>query len=277
MSLLKLCVLALLTMCSIVLAVPQLINYQGNLARPNGTPLDTTVAMTFSLYFDAGGVNLLLADEACRGRGRRVICRSPWRNYAFHGCHLEVVPRSSGALPLATTSNDPACPARSRWLTPIAVGTVDGATAARSAASSMLARGNTNAGTFANVFGENNTASGQDAVISGVSGTVPPIFERPWAERGDQATSSRATVGGGENNQASNIAATVAGGTTNIASNSVCHRRWRNAQHGFRIVVNRQRWFNEFRHDGQFSTISGGQSNMTNGDFATISVAGRIR
>ncbi len=62
------------------------------------------------------------------------------------------------------------------------VGTVDGATGRTISGKLDVGSGNTNAGTFANVFGENNTASGQDAVISGGSGTVPPIFERPWAE-----------------------------------------------------------------------------------------------
>ncbi len=35
-------------------AVPQQINYQGTLTRPDGTPLDTVVSMTFSLYDQAG-------------------------------------------------------------------------------------------------------------------------------------------------------------------------------------------------------------------------------
>jgi hypothetical protein len=38
-----------------VFAVPQTINYQGYLVRPDGTPLDTTVSMTFILYTSSIG------------------------------------------------------------------------------------------------------------------------------------------------------------------------------------------------------------------------------
>ncbi|MBL0061281.1 MAG: hypothetical protein IPP40_07300 [bacterium] len=41
-------------------AVPQLINYQGSLTTSTGTPLDTTVSMTFHLYDGSGGEAELL-------------------------------------------------------------------------------------------------------------------------------------------------------------------------------------------------------------------------
>ena len=51
--------IALLFSAATALAVPQQIDYQGSLARPDGTPLDTTVTMTFRLYtLSAGGTTL---------------------------------------------------------------------------------------------------------------------------------------------------------------------------------------------------------------------------
>ena len=38
--------------------VPQMINYQGKLTKSTGAPLDTTIAMVFSIYADSGGTTL---------------------------------------------------------------------------------------------------------------------------------------------------------------------------------------------------------------------------
>ena len=49
--------LLLLAMATSAVAIPQLINYQGQLTSPTGTPLDTTVSMTFRVYSTpTGGV-----------------------------------------------------------------------------------------------------------------------------------------------------------------------------------------------------------------------------
>jgi hypothetical protein len=45
------------------LAVPLLINYQGQLTAPDGTPLDTTVSITFAIYNDPGGGGVTLWTE----------------------------------------------------------------------------------------------------------------------------------------------------------------------------------------------------------------------
>jgi len=42
--------------------VPQLINYQGKIAKLSGEPLDTTIQMVFSIYADAEGANLLWTE-----------------------------------------------------------------------------------------------------------------------------------------------------------------------------------------------------------------------
>ncbi|MCC6477490.1 hypothetical protein IT157_10595 [bacterium] len=46
---------ALLSVVISAFAIPQLINYQGQLTSPSGTPLDTTVAMSFALYDSVSG------------------------------------------------------------------------------------------------------------------------------------------------------------------------------------------------------------------------------
>ncbi len=52
----KCLVLLLLAVTATCWAIPLQINYQGYLTRPDGSPLDTTVAMTFRIYeFSYGG------------------------------------------------------------------------------------------------------------------------------------------------------------------------------------------------------------------------------
>ena len=43
-------VLAIFLISLNAFAIPQLINYQGQLTSPTGTPLDTTVAITFNIW-----------------------------------------------------------------------------------------------------------------------------------------------------------------------------------------------------------------------------------
>ncbi len=46
---------ALLSFASSVFAIPQIVNYQGQLTSPSGSPLDTTVAISFSVYSELSG------------------------------------------------------------------------------------------------------------------------------------------------------------------------------------------------------------------------------
>ena len=58
--LLSACWLVGLSACAF--AIPQLINYQGLLTAPDGSPLDTTVAITFALYADSVGGTALWSE-----------------------------------------------------------------------------------------------------------------------------------------------------------------------------------------------------------------------
>src|SRR5262245_58018008 len=52
-----------LFMSALAFAVPQQLNYQGQLTSPSGTPLDTTVSMTFKLYTDSTAGSLLWTES----------------------------------------------------------------------------------------------------------------------------------------------------------------------------------------------------------------------
>src|SRR5512139_1651962 len=53
---LALTILATALVAPAAFGIPDQINYQGYLTRPDGTPLDTTVAMTFSLWNSDGSI-----------------------------------------------------------------------------------------------------------------------------------------------------------------------------------------------------------------------------
>src|SRR5512140_673820 len=57
----RICALLALAACATA-AVPQRINYQGYLARPDGSSLDTTIAVTFRLYSDSSDVTPLWTE-----------------------------------------------------------------------------------------------------------------------------------------------------------------------------------------------------------------------
>jgi len=100
--------------------------------------------------------------------------------------------------------------------------------------------GNTNTGAGTFVAGMDNSATNQNATISGGQGNAAGAsYSSVGGGLNNSATGSQSTVGGGRQNTASGVRSAVAGGYLNTAS-------------------------------GAYSTTAGGQNNMATGSYATV-------
>ncbi len=240
-------------------AVPQLINYQGQLTHPNGSPHDTTVAMTFRLYgVEFGGAAVWTENHAA----------VPVVEGLFH-----VVLGSQNSLDdffaidrwLGVTVGSDSEMTPRQQLVSVAhayrVGTVDGATGGYVSGKLNVGSNNDNAGDYANVFGENNAASGLNSAVGGgkhnhARGQYSLVAGGggPSEVDSNSALGSISTVGGGQRNRASNNVTTVAGGFSNHAS-------------GLGATISGG---SEHNASGNGATISGGASNLATGTSATV-------
>jgi hypothetical protein len=271
-------ILFLLCTISLALAIPQQINYQGFLTRTSGTPLDTTVAMTFKLYADSLAGSLLWTEAR-----PAVTVQS-----GLFSVRLGEVTILTDAmlnnpqiwLGIAVGTNSEMSP-RIRMVSvaySYRTGTVDGATGGMITGNTMIVGKcniggglNSNAGVSAFVAGvanaangdnsavgggQNNTATGQHSVIGGgllnstpgqqsvVGGGTSNIVTGNTAAvgggSGNIASGTLSTIGGGNGNTASAQSATVGGGEGNFATNYA-------------------------------ATVSGGSNNTAASDWSTVS------
>jgi hypothetical protein len=213
-------------------SVPQQINYQGFLTTPTGTPLDTTVAITFKLYSDSIAISPVLWAEnhpsvtvagglfnvrlgQLTALGDTILSNSQlWLGIAI-GSDFEMTPRTR-VVSVGYSYR---------------VGTVDGASGGTISGKLNVGSNNTNIGDYANVLGQNNTASNTGTTVGG--GEV------------NTASGNESTVGGGKNNKARGDYSVVAGGG------------------GFSAVDSNSAF-------GANSTISGGKRNKATATYATI-------
>ncbi len=234
-------------------AIPQLINYQGQLTRPDGTPLDSTVAMTFNIWTaPAGGL-------------------SEW----IEAHPAVVVTDGLFSVQLGSVNPLPDLYAVNRWLgvtiggdtemmpreqmVSVAhayrVGTVDGASGGTITSKINIGPGNTNAGTNACVLGTSNTAAGNYSQVSG--------------GRQNRADTTYSTVGGGYDNTATGVYALVGGGASNVASNqyAVVVGGLSNDATGSRSFVGGG---NVNYAAGSFAVIGGGDNNDATANWSTV-------
>jgi hypothetical protein len=245
-------------------AVPQLINYQGFLTGTDGTPLDTTVFITFKIYLQesggfplwaetqpavtvTGGIfHVLLGSYVALGD---IFAGDRWLEVKV-GTDLEMTPRARiVSVPYAYR-----------------VGTVDGASGGTVSGDVVVAgkanigSGNTNAGTYASVFGQGNTASGPFSAIGGGSDHV--------------AGGSYACVSGGQNNRARGDYSVVAGGSATAAdsnsasgNSSVIGGGYHNAASGYAATIGGGYYHTS---SGNSATVSGGYHNTATNFYATV-------
>ena len=277
------------------LAIPQQINYQGSLTSSTGAALDTTVAMTFKLYSDTTQPALWTETRAA------VTVQNGLFNVKlgeFTGLTDAILNNPQVWLGIAVGGDAEMTP-RARIVSvgyAYRVGTVDGATGGTITGDVMInnklnvGAGNSNPGSFANVLGQNNLASGNHAFVGGgmnnrargnysmVGGGGPSpsdsnsapgygavIGGGNWNQAfGDQSviggglsnltSSFYTTVAGGGNNQATDEYAAVGGGADNVASffATTIAGGYRNSASGY------------------YSTVSGGIDNSATADYTTV-------
>lgn len=257
-----------------VAGVPQMINYQGSLSRPDGTPLDTTVSMTFKLYDAAtGGSQLWLENWGSVTTQRGLFNVRLGQNTALGDAVLNHAQLLLGIQLGSDAEMTPRIQVTSVGYS-YRVGTVDGASGGTISGKISVGSGNTNAGNFTNVLGENNAVFGDHAAISGgnfnqargnysvVSGGGGPSVGDSNSASGDNsvigggrrniASSGSATIGGGWHNVASGNTSTIAGGVDNIASGDYCTVGGGNYNHC----------------TGSYATVPGGRDNSVSGAYS---------
>ncbi len=277
----RLVVLLLFGMALQSWAVPQLINYQGLLTRPDGSSLDTVVAMTFKLYGASSGGTALWTETqpSCTvrvGLFNALLGSGASIPDSFH--HSEIW------LGITVGDNSEMTP-RSRIVSvgySYRVGTVDGANGGtisgdvNISGKANIGSGNANPGSYAFVAGENNTTSGPYTTVAGgqdnnATGTSSVVgggsFNRSrgnysvvaggggsTAQDSNSASGWNSTIGGGDRNVALGAGSTVDGGTTNAA--------WGDYASVGGGMTNRA--------ENLLSTVGGGSANLAKADYATI-------
>ena len=256
--------ITLLLATATMAAVPQQINYQGYLTNTGGSPLDTTVAMTFSLY-NAATLGTQLWTESPPS----VIVSDGLFN--VHLGQLEALGDAVFNNPQVwlgiTVGNNSEMTPRSRIVSvgySYRVGTVDGASGGTVSSDLVVqgrgnfGSGNANTGTYAFVAGQNDTASGSHSTVSGGYSNSASAEEATVGGGVDNTASGDATtVGGGQYNDASGNYATVGGGQYNDASanSATVGGGYDNDVSGWSATVGGGR-YNHAR--GQYSVVSGG-------------------
>jgi hypothetical protein len=211
-------------------AVPQLINYQGQLTNSSGFALDTTVAMTFKLYSDTTQPALWVESHPAVAVQKGLFNVSLGESSPLTTTILNNAPVWLG---IAVGSDAMMTPRQQVMSVAYAyrVGTVDGATGGAISGKLNVGTGNTNGGWNANVHGQNNQARSDYSVISGGGGAN--------LADSNSTTGTQAAIGGGVRNSASGVLSTVAGGYWNSTSNA-------------------------------FATVSGGGLNVSNGNSSAV-------
>ena len=205
-------------------AVPQQINYQGYLTQPDGSPMDTTVAMTFTIWNNSGdplwseqhfGITVTNGLFSVR-LGQTVpipdFCLTDSDNRQL-GIR---VGSDSEMTPLIPLSSVP----YSR-----AVGTVNGASGGtisgdvRVTGKGNIGASNSNAGDYAFVAGNFCTASGSHSTVAGGwENTASTNGAAVLGGFSNHADGSVSAIGGGSGNHATGVASCVPGGSANTAS-----------------------------------------------------------
>lgn len=253
--------IAVLFICaaSVMADVPHMINYQGYLTDTGGEALDTTVAMTFTMY-DAATLGTQLWTEtqpACSVREGlfNVLLGSV---SAIPNSVFEDTVVWLGITVGGDSEMDPHTQVASVAYA-YRVETVDGATGGIVSGKLNIGSGNTNAGDYAFVVGENNSAMGNYAsVIGGFNNDATGPVSMVSGGSDNEAYGFAASVGGGAYNNADGNYSAVSGGSSNTAD---AH---------YSIVGGGR----SNRTSSEYSTVGGGRYNFTRGDYSVVAGGG---
>jgi hypothetical protein len=269
--------------------VPHQMHYQGHLTDSGGTPLDTMVTMTFTIYNDSSAGSLVLWTETQTG--------VEVNTGLFNVLLGSVTPIPDTVFVSDWTwlgiqiGYDPEIAPRTRLVTvPYAfrVATVDGSTGGvisgnvsiqsdldldgdlRVTGKATIGEYNTNTGWGAFVAGGNNSATGDSSAIGGGQMNVASQF---CAAIGggmlNTASGVLSSIGGGRDNQASGDGSTVSGGSSNIASDygAAVGGGTGNAASGDRSTVSGG---HSDTASGTYSTVGGGYGNAASNSNSTV-------
>ena len=261
------------------LAVPQLINYQGYMTAPEGTALDTTVAMTFRIYAMASGGNMLWMETH-----PSVVLA----NGLFHVTLGSIAPLTDlfdadRWLEIQVGSDLEMTP--QQQIVSVAhayrVGTVDGASGGTIGGdvniTDCLNVGivNVTSGEWCSVTGgTDNTASGYTSHVGGghhnsASGFVSVIGGGSLHE----ASGENSTIAGGQSNLAAGTGSTISGGGSNYASggsSTIAGGAANMATHLFAAIGG-----GSGNHAFEsYATVGGGTGNEVNSQYGTIGGGG---
>jgi len=289
-------------LCVIILAaagiaaadVPYQMHYQGHLTDSDGSPLDTTISMTFTVYNDSSMGSLVLWTETQASVDVNAglfsvilgsvipipdtVFADDWRWLGIQiASDPEIAPRTKlVSVPYAFQA--------------LRVGTVDGATGGDvygnlrlhsylyvgdyggeagqlqitdGTGNTIIAYGTTGSLNMEGdldisgkaTLGFGNTNTGSDAFVAGRTNTVSANYATVGGGFGNSATAIRSTVGGGMDNLAGAVISTVAGGQSDTASAP-------GATVGGGL---------ENQAAGEYSSVSGGANNTAIGSYGTVS------
>jgi len=224
-------VLAIATISVVNAASPSLVNYQGILTNPGGTPQVGTFSVTFALYSTpSGGTSLWSESQSVTTNADGLFnvllgSSTPLTDVFFGGPdrYLGVSVSPDGEMIPRTQITSVAFSHR--------VGTVDSASGGTITSKVSIGPGHTNSGADGFVAGSDNNLTGDYATIGG--------------GQKNEAVAELATVGGGGNNRARGLYSTIAGGggSNSLDSNSA---------------------------SGEASSIGGGYSNTASGQVSTV-------
>lgn len=256
-------------------AVPTVINYQGQLTDTNAAPLDTTVAMVFTIYDSENGGTTKWSET------QPSVTVSGGRFSVLLGT---VVPIADTVFADASrylgvrVGSDPELVPRSRIVSvgyAQRVSTVDGAGGGHITSAVQIGPGHVATGTGAFVAGANNKGIGAYATVGG--GEFNHAFGQystigggggPTIADSNFATGDYATIAGGRRHLASGESCTVGGGDDQTATGnfSVIAGGVDNATLALYSVVSGGA-FN--LASGRSSTVLGGEVCRALGDYAT--------
>ncbi len=267
--------LLVLVLAANAIAIPQIVNYQGQLTSPTETPLDTTVAMTFNIWpTPAGGVSAWTEAHPA------VVVTNGL--FSVQLGSITALPDLFGVnrwLGITVGNNTEMTP-REQLVSVVhayRVGTVDGASGGTITGNmnivgkANIGSGNDNSGDFAFVAGQNDTAGGDYSTICGGFGNEANGFASTIGGGSNNGTAigNYITIGGGFTNFADGGAATICGGGVNSATSdyATVGGGYFNSAYGVESTVG-----GGFSNDagGELATVAGGGRNESNGSAATV-------
>ncbi len=266
--------------------IPEPVNYQGHLTRIDGTPLDTTVQMTFRLHDELGNPGEFWSEThpAVVVENGLFHVRLGSISPLDYSSIADITTLDGGALSVQVGSDavmTPQIPLSSVFYSRF-TGTVDKSSGGTITGDvhvegkGNIGTANTNPGLWAFVVGEEGEASGNYSSVGG--GYDNHALSNGSVIGGgisNQTSGVQASIGGGYGNQATNTSARVGGGTGNTASgyHSTIGGGGYHRASGIGSFIGGGGGFTPADSNlasGGYSSVTGGHRNIASGDHSVV-------